>query len=465
MLAQPELFVRTLPIIRVDYFDKKLQSTVKFIIEYSQKYSTVPTIEQLRVNTNVEVLVMDQDQATQNQTWFFDEFEKFCKQRAIEQAILKGTDLLRNGNFDEIETLVKEAVLVGLQRDLGINYWENPKERLQRLLTSTGNLSTGWQSLDYMLFGGFGIGELEIFCAPPNGGKSIALQNLALNYASQNKNVVLITLEMGQDQSGKRMDSMVSDVPSREIYKKMDEVDLKVVMEGKRSGKLQIKKLPEGGTTTTDIKAYIKEYEIQTKSRVDILLVDYLDLLYPTRKVSLDNIFLKDKYVCEELRGYASEKGFLIITASQLNRDSIGEMDFNQGMIAGGISKINTADNVIAIFSSLPMRERGQMEFQLLKTRNSDGLNKKLIMSYNPLTLRIKDDPNWEDVVKNKKISTISTRPVHKIEVDDNDKNDNANDDKPIFDRSSVGESLVAERIRKPATIESLLDKIKKRNS
>jgi replicative DNA helicase len=122
-------------------------------------------------------------------------------------------------------------------------------------------------------------------------------------------------------------------------------------------------------------------------------MVDYLDLVMPvSAKVSPNDLFVKDKYVSEELRNLAKELGVLLITASQLNRSAVEEIEFDHSHIAGGISKINTADYVFGIFTSRSMRERGKYQIQCMKSRSSTGVGQKIDLEYNIETMRITDE-------------------------------------------------------------------------
>ena len=110
--------------------------------------------------------------------------------------------------------------------------------------------------------------------------------------------------------------------------------------------------------------------------------------------------FIKDKYVSEELRNLAHERELLLVTASQLNRGAVEEIEFDHHHIAGGISKIQTADNVVGIFTSNAMRERGRYQIQFMKTRSSSGVGSKVDLKFNPDTLRIEDlDEGDEDAL------------------------------------------------------------------
>jgi hypothetical protein len=109
------------------------------------------------------------------------------------------------------------------------------------------------------------------------------------------------------------------------------------------------------------------------------------------KKISAENLFVKDKYVSEELRNLAMELQCVFVTAAQLNRGAVEEVEFDHSHISGGLSKIQTADNVIGIFTSRAMRERGRYQLQLMKTRSSSGVGQKVDLEFNIETLRITD--------------------------------------------------------------------------
>ena len=193
-----------------------------------------------------------------------------------------------------------------------------------------------------------------------------------------------------------RMYAMQTDRSTRRIFKDLDDVELQVKAKGKQSGMLRIKYLPSG-STINDLRSYLKELQIQTGKTVDCMCIDYLDLLMPaTKKVQAGDTFTKDKYVTEEMRNFSMETQTVTVTASQLNRSAVEEIEFDHSHIAGGISKIQTADNVIGIFTSNVMRERGQYQLQLLKTRSSSGVGSKVSLLFDRDSLRISDDPDQD---------------------------------------------------------------------
>jgi hypothetical protein len=110
-----------------------------------------------------------------------------------------------------------------------------------------------------------------------------------------------------------------------------------------------------------------------------------------SKKISAENLFIKDKFVSEELRNLAMEKNVVCVTAAQLNRGAVEEVEFDHSHISGGLSKIQTADNVFGIFTSRAMRERGKYQIQLMKTRSSSGVGMKIDLEFDVDTLRITD--------------------------------------------------------------------------
>jgi len=323
--------------------------------------------------------------------------------------------------------MVKDAVQIGLARDMGTDYFADPRARLMGLKDKNGQVSTGWDTMDRKLFGGFNRGELNIFAGGSGSGKSLFLANLGVNFALTGLNVVYLTFELSEALVSMRVDSMTTDIPSRDIFKSIDDVEMKVKMIGKKSGAFQVKYMPTG-KNANDIRSYLKEYEIKTGKKVDVLLVDYLDLMHPiAARISAENLFVKDKYVSEELRNLAMELNTIFVTASQLNRSSVEEIEFDHSHISGGISKINTADNLIGIFTSRAMRERGRYQIQLMKTRSSSGVGQKIDLEFDVDSLRIRDlgeDEEYQEFQKRKstvfdQIKRGSGTPISQDSVND----------------------------------------------
>jgi len=404
MLSDAQSFVRCQTIFDHTLFDRKLQDAAEFINKYVTEHNTLPTEEMVNATCKTE-LKIPEGLREEHYDWLLSEFETFTRHKGLERAILESANLLEEGNYGPVEDKIKSAVQVGLQKDLGIDYFRDPKGRLMGLKDNNGQVSTGWASLDRKLFGGFNRGELNIFAGGSGAGKSLFLANLGVNWALAGMNVVYLTFELSEALVAMRVDSMTTDIPTKEIFKDLDTVEMKVKLVGKKSGAFQIKYMPSG-KNTNDIRSFVKEYEIKTGKRIDVLLIDYLDLMMPmSRKVSPSDLFVKDKFVSEELRNLAMETQTVFVTASQLNRASVEEIEFDHSHIAGGLSKIQTADNVIGIFTSRAMKERGRYQVQLMKTRSSSGVGSKIDLEFDIDSLRIRDladDEEYQEFSKRK---------------------------------------------------------------
>ena len=170
MLTDAETFVRCQAVFDDKAFDRRLQPAAKFINEYVVEHNAMPTFDIVNASTKAD-LQHPGDLAENHYDWLLMEFETFSKHKALESAILKSADLLEKGEYGPVEDLVKKAVQIGLQKDLGTDYWKDPKGRLEAIKDKNGQVTTGWASLDKKLFGGFNRGELNIFAGGSGSGK------------------------------------------------------------------------------------------------------------------------------------------------------------------------------------------------------------------------------------------------------------------------------------------------------
>ena len=390
MLADAATFSRCQAIFDHTLFDRKLQNSADFINNYVKEHSVVPTETIVNAATGSDFKV-PHDLREEHFDWLLTDFETFIRHKGLEKAILESADMLEKGEYGSVEEKIKKAVQIGLQKDMGTDYFLDPRSRLMRIKDKNGQISTGWKAIDDKLFGGMNRGELNIFAGGSGAGKSLFLANLGLNWALQGLNVIYLSLELSEELVSMRMDAMLTGMPTKDVFKNIDDVEMKVRMIGKKSGQFQVKYMPSG-KTVNDIRSYMKEYEIKMERKVDVLLVDYLDLLMPIgKKISAENLFVKDKYVSEELRNLSMEKQCICVTAAQLNRGAVEEVEFDHSHISGVLSKIQTADNVFGIFTSRAMRERGRYQIQLMKTRSSSGVGQKIDLEFNIDSLRITD--------------------------------------------------------------------------
>lgn len=390
LISSQDLFAKVQPILDETYFDPRLKGAAKFLRSYYEEYKAIPSADQIAVETGQRV--EPRGSVTRSElTYAENEFEAFCKNKAIEKAIYAAPNLIADGKYGDVERLIKDAIAVGLNRNLGLDYFADPEARLRRLASSSSMIATLWIELDQLLGGGINRQEMTMFAAPSGVGKSLTMSNLARNLTKQKLNGAYVSLELAEDVVAKRFDSMITGIGQIELLRDITKTSIEIKSQDASYGRLFIKRMAEG-STASDIRAYLKEFEMIHGYIPDFLVVDYLDIMGSVQKVSVENQFIKDKYVAEELRAIANDFNLIMITASQLGRSAqqIETADqLNQANIAGGISKINTTDNLIAIIQTDMMKAKNEYMFKMLKTRSSGGVGSHFFMNFDPVSLLI----------------------------------------------------------------------------
>jgi replicative DNA helicase len=318
-----------------------------------------------------------------------DEVEVFCRNKAIEEAIYKGPELLQKGDFSQILDTLKAAISVGLQKDIGIDYFTDPEERLKRTLETQARISTGWPELDKLIGGGLNRQELITFLANSGGGKSMTMLNLGKNLLMQGYHGAYISLEMGEPVVSKRLDSMITGIGQDALLKQMHKAASLIEKASGKMGRFVIKRLPENRTNIHHVRSYLEQLEQARGFRPDFIIVDYIDIMGTTHNIQADNLFIKDKFVTEEIRSLGFDFDAMMISAAQLGRAAIDAEKLTQAHIQGGISKINTSDYVIGVKQDDLMRASGEIYFECLKSRNSAGVGKRELLSWDPISLNI----------------------------------------------------------------------------
>jgi archaellum biogenesis ATPase FlaH len=300
------------------------------------------------------------------------------------------------------------------QKQSGLDYFDNPEERLLRLLQNNQCISTGYTDLDKHLNGGLNRKEMTVFSANSGVGKSITMSNLAANFLGKGLNVCYISLELSEDVVAKRFDSIMTGVGQSEIFKNVTKISVLVKEMCKKMGRLIIKRMPESTTNANHIRAYLKEYERMYGHIPDVLCVDYMDIMTSNNKISAENLFVKDKYIAEELRAIANDFDLVLITASQQNRSGmqVKNDDLSQGQVAGGISKVNTADNWISIIQTPQMKAAGEYMLKFLKTRSSGGVGMIVPLRWCSISLRVSNI----DEAEAQQMISLRKRDVEKYE-------------------------------------------------
>ena len=197
MVQDAESYIRVHNIFNPSNFDRLLKPVAEFIKTHTEEFKTMPDRAQIKAVTGVTLTEIP-DMITGHYDWFLSEFEKFTRRQELERAILKSADLLEKGDYNPVEKLIKDAVQISLTKDMGTEYFNDPRGRLMLLKSNNGQVSTGWPTLDRLLYGGFNRGELQIWAGGSGSGKSLFMQNLSVNWSQTGLNGVYITLELSE---------------------------------------------------------------------------------------------------------------------------------------------------------------------------------------------------------------------------------------------------------------------------
>jgi len=418
IISDGSIYTQLKPILKPEYFDKKFQVAISYLNNFTNQYSTLPTIEQLNNESRNTFSKIDGIEGNLGvRQSILDGVEGFCKKRALEIAINDCYERLQKGDTSSLDSIIKEAQSVGIAKDLGINMWEGVTDYLHKLDKEMGVISTGLKELDNCFDGGLSWGQLNYVVSPSGGGKSLCMANLAVNWAKMGYNVVYLTLELDKELVAKRMNSMFLNMPYREISKNIDKVayNIESYAQNNKPGVIQVADL-KMGSNANDINAFLQAYEISSGIVPEIIVVDYASILTPCdKRVDKNNINLKDKAIAEELREIARErthngKRTMVMSANQITKDALSEMEFTLSNIAGGTTLVQTCDNLFSVRTNPAMKQAGEYEIKIMKSRNSGATDKKFKVGYNKDSLLIYNieettEKSPVDVLKNNNVS------------------------------------------------------------
>lgn len=389
LVSTPEVFTKCYSITKPIYFDSPLDRVIEFILEYFTKHGGLPNLDV--IDAEVGVLLKERTlDLKSDMDYFLEEYESFCRDSAMAKAILEGVDLVNEGRSHEVEALVREAMLVKLDKSVGLDLFLDVKERINHMDDNLINYSTGSDLVD-ALIGRIRRGELIVTSAVSSGGKSLHLGNVGIALAKQGLDVAIVSLELNEPLYAKRLDSMITGTDIAEHKKNAEEID-RLMAESKESmGNFIIKQMPPG-SNASQIRAYLLEYSLEYGKYPDVLIVDYIGIMGATTKSS--NKFDQDEEKAIALRQMAVEYDMIALTAQQLNREAANVVDVTYAHLSGGISLANTADALIALVQTEQDIENNQVQVKWIKLRNAPKTNKPVILYRCPKTLRFSDSPN-----------------------------------------------------------------------
>lgn len=422
LISSSDTYALTRSIIKPHFFEPDLRASISWINEYFDSYNALPTPAQIKAETGVELNI---HAITKPEIKYCtDEIEKFCKRKALEQAIIDAPAMIKSGDSAKLEKTIRDALLLSLSKTVGLDYYAAPLDRLEDMLIQPPRCPTGFgEGFDTLIGGGLARTEMILFTANSGGGKSIALANLAINFSQAGLNALYISLELSESMIAQRFDQMLTGISSFAWRDNYESIATSITKQAQNAGSLVIHRM-HVGTSSLEIRSFLKEYELKFGFVPDLLVIDYLDLMGANEKMSADNISEKDKRATEQLRDIGFDYNMYIATASQQNRTAIDAAQITQAHIAGGLTKINTVDVSVSILLTPKMKAAGEVGFTFTKTRSSDGVGQTTMCEWDNKYLRIRPPTRQIDVpepdpIQNPKFGNKGNTPKETLSLGD----------------------------------------------
>ena len=413
LIHNEEYTRKVLPFIKEEYFADRLEGVLfSEIYKFVEKYNSLPTKEALsiEINSNKNVNEDEYKKITDilstlskepvNTEWLLETTEKFCKDRAIHNAILGGIQIIdgkdKKHTPEYLPELLSGALGVSFDQKVGHDYLLESKERYDFYKKKEERLELDLDFFNRITRGGIPSKTLNICLAGTGVGKTMFMTHLASSVLLQGKNVLYITMEMAEERIAERIDANLLNVGMSDLEElpySMYETKINK-LQSKTSGKLIIKEYPTASAHTGHFKNLLSELSMKKSFKPDILFVDYLNICASARFKAGANVnsYTYIKSIAEELRGLAVEYDMPIFSATQTTRGGFVSSDVGLEDTSESFGLPATADFMFALISSEELEEKNQIMVKQLKNRYNDPtINRKFILGVDRSKMRFYD--------------------------------------------------------------------------
>jgi replicative DNA helicase len=403
---------KVLPFIKSDFFTSHSEATLfGEINEFVQKYKNLPTKETILVELNkrkdlkedelteIKTIVNKLDKQDVELQWLLDTTEKFCKDRAVHNAVLSGIQILdgkdKKQNPEAIPQILSEALAVSFDNHVGHDYVEDAESRFDFYHKREKRFKFDLNYFNRITKGGVPSKTLNIALAGTGVGKSLFMCHAAANWLQDGKNVLYITLEMAEERIAERVDANLMDVTIDDLHampKDMYESKMSKLQK-KTIGKLIIKEYPTASAHSGHFRALLNELSLKKTFKPDVVFIDYLNICASSRfKGGNISSYFYIKAIAEELRGLAVEFDMPIFSATQTTRSGFTSTDIGLEDTAESFGLPATADFMFALISNDELDQLGQLKVKQLKNRFGDpSMNRSFIIGVDRSKMRLFD--------------------------------------------------------------------------
>ena len=413
LIHSEEYTRRVLPFIKEEYFSDRLEKILfTEISKFVNKYNALPSKEALSIEMNgskninedeykkVTDIISTLNKEPVNMDWLRDTTEKFCKDRAIHNAILGGIQIIdgkdKKHTPEYLPEMLSNALSVSFDQKVGHDYLIETKDRFDFYKKKEERLQLDLEFFNKITRGGIPSKTLNICLAGTGVGKTMFMTHLASSILLQGKNVLYITMEMAEERIAERKDANLLNVGMSDLEElpyAMYETKINK-LQGKTSGKLIIKEYPTASAHTGHFRSLLKELALKKSFKPDIVFVDYLNICASARFKAGANVnsYTYIKAIAEELRGMAVENDIPIFSATQTTRGGFVSSDIGLEDTSESFGLPATADFMFALISSEELDDKNQIMVKQLKNRYNDPtVNRKFILGVDRSKMRFYD--------------------------------------------------------------------------
>ena len=413
-LANDDVFMRkVIPFLKRDYFidnnEKIIYDKIKNFID---EYNVIPTKDALVIAAQndkslnedqykeVVELIHDLEPTDHNKDWLYKETEKFCKDKAIYNAILQSISIIdgrdKARSEDGIPQLLQDALGVCFDNNVGHDYIESADKRYEFYHRVESRVPFDLEYFNKITNGGMPNKTLNVCLAGTGVGKSLFMCHVAASVLAQGKNVLYITLEMAEERIAERIDAnlmnitmdQLKDLPKSIFDNRIEKI------RAKTEGTLIIKEYPTTGAHTGHFKALLNELQLKKQFKPDLIVIDYLNICASSRFKGGSNInsYTLIKSIAEELRGMAVEENVPILSATQTTRGGYGNTDVELTDTSESFGLPATVDFMFALISTEDMEKMNQLMVKQLKNRYNDPTtNKRFVIGVDRAKMKLYD--------------------------------------------------------------------------
>lgn len=413
-LMYNETYMRKVfPFLKQEYFSELNTKTVyKHISEFINTYNALPSRDALQIAfhndkdipedtfSEVMAIVDSFEKEETNLDWVVAETEKYCKDRAVYNAIVTSISILdgrdKIHSKDGIPTLLQEALGVCFDTSVGHDYIDDALDRYEFYNKIEDRIPFDLHHFNLITKDGLPRKTLNVALAGTGVGKSLFMCHVAASCLQQNKNVLYITLEMAEERIAERIDANLMDTPIdelKDIPKQTFENRVKKILT-KTQGKLIIKEYPTASAHVGHFKALLNELSLKRNFKPDIIFIDYLNICSSARFKPSSNVnsYTMVKAIAEELRGLAVEYNLPIVSATQTTRGGYGNTDVELTDTSESFGLPATADFMFALISTEELEKMGQLMVKQLKNRYNDpSAYKRFLIGVDRAKMRLYD--------------------------------------------------------------------------